>query len=244
MELLLEIDYREKAIKNTFTDGDGISSSSINYSIVNLEVGDFVFKIGEKIVLIIERKTTRDLLSSITDGRFRDQKTRLTMTNAPICYIIEDEKNSGDLEPREKTMYRGSIVNLLFKHNFKVLFSESVDETVNLLINIFNKIQKEEILSNGSDGSGILVSKSKLIADNMFVSQLCLIKGVSKPIAEVVVEKYKSPRELIHAYETEIRDPENLLQDLQIGKRKLGKVLSKKIYDCYMGINLEPICYF
>ncbi len=48
----------------------------VNYSIENLETGDF--QIGDRI--IIERKTIRDLIDSIIDGRFIQQARQIHRT--------------------------------------------------------------------------------------------------------------------------------------------------------------------
>lgn len=224
MNLLLEIDYREKKILSLI--------SGINTQSTNLEVGDFLFK-NEDPILIIERKTISDLMSSIIDGRFRDQKQRLALTNLPVCFIIE--KDSFQMNDKHRTMYRGSIVNLLFKHSYKVLHSNSPSETVDILTTIYNKIKKGDISFEQSTLLPEFNSKSKLVSDNMFVSQLCLIKGISKGIAKQIVEKYRSPKDLLNAYETGLESPEELLSNLilQNGKR-LGSVLSKRIYESYI----------
>lgn len=231
MELLLEVDYRERKVKEI------ISENEINIQYVNLEVGDFVFRQGSERLLIIERKTISDLMSSIIDGRFRDQKERLSLTNLPVCFIIE--KDSFQMNDRHRTMYRGSIINLLFKHRYNVIYSNTPKETSDILTTIYNKLKKGDICfgDNGNEQQVDFTSKSKLVADNMFVSQLCLIKGISKAIAKIIVEKYKTPKDLINAYETGI-ELSNLI--LQNGKR-LGNVLSKRIYEVYVGTGSNAV---
>ena len=227
--LILHTDYREKKIISLLNE-----NMVGKFQIENLEVGDFIFKKSNECKLVIERKTISDLMSSIVDGRFRDQKQRLALTTLPICYIIE--KDSFHMNDRYRSMYRGSIVNLIFKHHFNVLYSNSPVETCELLTTIYKKIENEEMLTGLEIEKDTIVfnSKSKLISDNMFVSQLCLIKGISKAIAERIVDKYRTPKDLINAYETGIESPEDLLADLllQNGKR-LGKILSKRIYETY-----------
>ena len=66
----------------------------INVSVEPLTLGDIVFfdleTSSEKI--IIERKSTRDLMSSIRDGRYEEQSYRLSGSSHPnhdIMYLIE-----------------------------------------------------------------------------------------------------------------------------------------------------------
>jgi hypothetical protein len=101
---------------------------------------------------------------------------------------------------------------------------------------MFNKIKKGDILLDGSETciKENFVSKSKAVSDNIFVSQLCLIRGVSPAIAEKIVEQYKTPRELIKACDMYDGPSENFLSDiiLKNGKR-LGKALSKRIMSTF-----------
>ena len=66
----LEIDYREKCLKEYFEQ-----KSYCN--IVNLTLGDIILKYDNNIILLIERKTAADLAASIRDGRHNEHKYRL-----------------------------------------------------------------------------------------------------------------------------------------------------------------------
>jgi ERCC4-type nuclease len=230
LDLVLHIDYREQKI------ADSLVNDICETKVVNLDVGDFIFRINDTSKLIIERKTTSDLMSSIIDGRFRDQKNRLGMTGLPVCFIIEKDTNLRNDTAKKKIMYRGSIINLIFKHKFNVIYSDSIEETSQILKTMFNKIKKGDILLDGSETciKENFVSKSKAVSDNIFVSQLCLIRGVSPAIAEKIVEQYKTPRELIKACDMYDGPSENFLSDiiLKNGKR-LGKALSKRIMSTF-----------
>ena len=64
---------------------------------------------------------------------------------------------------------------------------------------------------------------------------LLQIPGVSKIFVESILEKYTSIKKIIQEYdnlETE-KEKENLLTDLELKgkKRKVGKVVSKRIYE-------------
>ena len=54
----------------------------------NLLLGDIVYANEDKEYIIIERKTINDLLSSIKDGRHREQKMRLMNTNKNKVHYI------------------------------------------------------------------------------------------------------------------------------------------------------------
>jgi len=128
-----------------------------------------------------------------------------------------------------------AIQNLIFKHQFKVLFTESVDDTVDQ-IKMFYKKLKDYSFSLSTVQPATLIKKSSKIIDNIYINQLSVIPGVSLSIANKISERYPSFFELIKAYTTST-DSELLLADIQLGnKRKLGKCLSKKIYECLMDV--------
>ena len=85
IELL--IDHRERELKTFFAN-----YSNVKFS--NLDIGDIVFRYQGDIVVLIERKTIGDLISSIKDGRYREQKMRLLKyrednPHIKILYILE-----------------------------------------------------------------------------------------------------------------------------------------------------------
>jgi crossover junction endonuclease MUS81 len=230
----LEIDYREREI---LAKMEGFSD--INFTNQNLLIGDFIFRNERgEILLIIERKTIKDLCASIIDSRFREQKERLIESvhdPSKIVYILEGSKRIKGKGTLSKTIMDSAIQNLIFKHQFKVLFTESVDDTVDQLKMFYKKL-KDDSFSLATVQPATLIKKSSKIIDNIYINQLSVIPGVSLSIANKISERYPSFFELIKAYTTST-NCELLLADIQLGnKRKLGKCLSKKIYECLMDV--------
>jgi len=242
MDIILEIDYRENSILKLFLAenikiSDNIYSfENINYKICNLHIGDFVFKNNmNEILYIIERKTINDLCSSITDSRFREQKERLLESvndSSKIIYIIEGNKNQiSKFSKINKTTINSAIQNLILKHQYKVIFSDSLDDTLEQLQLLYKKIKENDILIKPS--VGIIVKKSDKLNNNIFINQLTVIPGVSQNAGLKIHEIYKSMTHLINTLEnnTNVIDKELFLSNIQVSeKRKIGKVLSKKIY--------------
>lgn len=255
MQLL--IDFREKwAVKKVtssdvnppLTEGTTIVNGvSVNYCIANLEVGDFIIKDSEgNILIIVERKTIRDLSASITDGRFRQQKERLfESTNDPckILYILEGDKGS-TLVPRSEsqkgllpqTIIDGSIHNLIFRHKFKVVWTDGQSDTLNNIALLYKKFENREFDTVTQPVPPTkLVQKGSKISNNVFALQLSAIPGVSYATALVLSKSYKSMKNLVDAYNTteSEKDKESMLSNVQLTeKRKLGNALSRKIYVC------------
>jgi crossover junction endonuclease MUS81 len=227
-----------------------INNVLLKFKICNLPIGDFIIKNSldeennfEKIQLIIERKTYSDLSASIIDGRFREQKNRIDeaiQNKDQILYILEGQTNCNLKRGINNVTLNSAIINLIYKHHYKVLHTNTLEDTLNSIILIYKKIINNEInLSNVSNESNNislvtpLKTKGNKIKETLFATQLSVIPGISYKTALVISNHYKNINELINFYNNSQEIDKNiLLADIQINdKRKIGKALSKKIYE-------------
>lgn len=260
----LLIDYREKSVIEIFQEGFGIHTATDVESIVNingefckvviknLPVADFVYQKDGQDILYIERKTKSDLISSIIDGRFREQKSRLNQCENPVLYFIE---SPGQILKRAKPsehiqkIYYSSILNMQFNHGFKVIVPLNAQESFEILVLLFSKLKNKDFLTTTpSTESKVAIvrpkTKAQSIHENLFLHQLCLIKGVSVTIGEQITKVYGCAGSLCSAYLelTNETEKEDLLSSIQTtDKRKVGKALSKRIYHSIMGQNKDQL---
>ena len=141
------IDTREakliELIKNT-------TSFTLPYEVKNLQIGDIIIsssKYPEK-QIIIERKCMTDMICSIKDGRYKEQKLRLqaeverSNANIRICYLLEGV--IADLRlPNDKTLLYGSIVSSTFRDNIPLLRTNNLNETLDIIIRIHERMNKD-----------------------------------------------------------------------------------------------------
>ena len=90
------IDNREKQLYTNIKERDlDIYKDKIEINVEQLDIGDIhiYFSYNDNNYLYIyERKTSNDLISSIKDGRYKEQKLRLKASNAiSINYLIEGD---------------------------------------------------------------------------------------------------------------------------------------------------------
>jgi ERCC4-type nuclease len=89
-----------------------------------------------------------DMICSIKDGRYKEQKLRLqsevekSNSNTRICYLIEGVINDLRL-PNDKTLLYGSIVSSTFRDNIPLLRTNSLNETLDIIIRIHERMSKE-----------------------------------------------------------------------------------------------------
>lgn len=248
--LHLICDSRETKLNDKLKLIDNLEFST-NFK--NLELGDFIFSKDEKIILIIERKTTADLFSSIRDGRYKEQKIRLlnNYKKTQILYIIEgDLTSSSNYQKNFNSIVKGSILNMIFRDTLPLIRSKNSDETLELLISIGKKIIKNpeffnknlELPHNSQNElkyeDTIKISKKQNMTPKMCnIVQLCQIPGVSTKIANIILESHGSISNLIITYNSIEDEPQKkeLLKNLVIKNeektRKLGPKLSERIYE-------------
>jgi len=242
------IDNRERKVI------DCISTKKIEYKLINLDVGDYIFsykQLENSPKVIIERKTIDDLASSIKDGRYKEQKVRLLNEQRKghqVIYIIEGNINNKVGKISSKT-FNSVIVNGIIRDGIYTYISKDIEDTVNFLIKSFEMIKKTGQIWNRFPINNMYAENNQLNKDNTeyisniksvkkdnltpkvcFIHQLAQIPGVSVKIATAISDKFKSITELIH--EIEIDEGESVCE-IKYGKtqRKIGPVISKRLYD-------------
>ena len=240
----LIIDTREKKFINKFDENINIYKNNID--IKQLEIGDFYFIINNELDIIIERKTIDDLSKSLIDKRYSDQKNRLNNlinfnNKKIICiYIIEGPRNN-NLE----NSFWGIITNLIIKNNFFIIQTKNIDETGEVIFNIFSKALKEkyDVINESVDFS--LYKKSKSInPENCFLIQLCSIPNISTKKANAIKNKFTNFKNIIlklqnKTYLEKVKEFTDIVVENKNTKRKLGEKTAKKIVDYIFFENLE-----
>jgi ERCC4-type nuclease len=205
-----------------------------------LELGDIIIRneVNEEPVFIIERKTLNDLYSSINDGRHREQKMRL-VNNYPkskIAYLIEGNLNQLQ-ESRYKIVY-GAMLNTQLRDNLRIFRTNDLKESCFLIKALLQKLEKNPEWTQSQSAKldycdTIKTNKKENMTPEVcHIVQLAQIPGVSHSMSKKILEKYTTLSNLIIAYLNS--DPSEgglLLADIPLNdKRKLGKVISQRIY--------------
>lgn len=263
MTLTILVDSREAKLKKYFVSGNRQNKDAL-VSFQGLDIGDIQLRNTEtgEIVYIIERKSISDFYCSINDGRYREQKARIlgsVSNKARVAYIVEGNTldTSLNLNELQRRIVQAAIVNLQLRDKITVYRTSNTIETGMYIDLLYKKLtENPDWISNTpesqqqqtpqqSQGYNHLVKTAK--RENLTPSvcqkvQLAQIPGVSASIADVVLNEYTSLVNLISCYqsipETETGSRELFLSTLQVTpKRKLGKVLSARIYKYLFNIN-------
>ena len=187
------LDHREMELKRTMVD------SFIHAK--QLDIGDVLFAHQQNIVLVFERKTASDLSSSVIDGRYLEQKTRLqtfsTEHKVPVVYIIEGCSMICHNDERLSENSLSALkIALLFDDDIKVVYTENVQQTVEFLRRAFqhvsSNIHRCECPKATMDDI-MCMKKNRLITSaNLFRLQLAQIPGVSIKISQIIATTFSN----------------------------------------------------
>ena len=158
--LELEVDYREKKLIDLLNLANNSRLDKIKITTPNLKVGDIILKyhhiskIKEETYykMIIERKSVSDLMSSIKDGRYKEQKMRIKscqtqdLKNGIKCqffYLIEGNVNTVKFRKKQnsKGIY-GSWISMLFRDDIKMIRTWDLEETSVFIMRLVDRVLK------------------------------------------------------------------------------------------------------
>lgn len=179
-EIILIIDNREiRSQRDRDFFQTRLTSLKIECDVRPLSVGDVVWiakhkKTGKEVILnyICERKRLDDLVSSIKDGRFQEQKNRLKKSGMKqLYYLVEDvaigEMNKfGDMTDAIQT----AMSMTMTVSNFYLKRFKSIEDTIAFLASL-TQIIKDQLATKKTN---LLVIRARSIKNQAEYSQLIM----------------------------------------------------------------------
>ncbi len=234
------VDNRE-SIKDT------IKHKIPNSIFENLDIGDYLFKLDDQPILVLERKTIADYAASIKDGRNREQKKRLTSNFQPnqILYIIEGDLTSNNCNFQfnkvTKDTIISSMINTMLRDNIHILHTSCHNETIDCLDMILTKFKKQGLsfMEDKTTHSEDLIQtckpskKSNMTVDIGFQMMLNNIPNVSTKLSKRISEKYNSINQLVTQLHTFDNNTEriNFIINIKMDDTTKGRKISKTAAD-------------
>lgn len=234
----LYVDNRETKCLSCF-------SKDTIYEIKQLDIGDFQIVNVEddnKPIYVIERKTIQDLVSSLKDGRYSEQKIRACslLGNVRFAYIIElNNSFSWKEENVADKQINSVIINTMIRDRINIFFSNDVNDSCTLVSNIFNRFNKNKekyyfdtnIINteNHLNCISIQSKKQKNINNTKTVAelQLAIIPGISIANAKDILGEFnaESYTDLIYKIKN-CENPDKILGNIKgIGKVKVKSIM-------------------
>jgi ERCC4-type nuclease len=229
----------------------------------NLPLGDIIISNGKDDILIIERKSIRDLAASIKDGRYDEQSYRLNgiaHENHNIIYLIEGDINHFKNIKMDKMTIYSAIFSLNYFKGFSVMRTFSVEETAFFICNTTKKLIKEEnekkkgyyskeniinqdkaLVVEENNYINVIkkVKKENITPNNIGEIMLCQIPGISTTAALTIMKKYTKIQDLILALQTD----ENCLKDISyLNNNGQQRKINKSSGEIIIKFLIRPSC--
>ena len=177
-----------------------ILTENANVKINRLEVGDYILsnRIG------IERKSSNDFIESLIKGTLFPQILSLSNTFEVPILIVEGE-DVYSIRNMDKRSIRGAIISAMVDFRVRVIFTKNSEETVNFLVDISLREQKEK------DRMPTIRGEKKVM--NLKEKQLFIVEGlpeVSSVISRRLLRKFGSVFRVFNADEIELKEVEGV----------------------------------
>jgi DNA excision repair protein ERCC-4 len=197
------VDYREKpsGLPNLLVD------SGFDVTIVKLPYCDYIIDLG----ISIERKTGRDFVVSIIDGRLFKQASRMRKrTNRPV-FLLEGSPFHVDVDIHRKAI-KGAILSIQVAWCIPIIYSRSMEDTCT----IFNILATQQ-----ENQTEVLELRHGFRSKRMLSKKLYLLQGLPNigPVMALRLIKYfKTVRRVMNASMNELMEVEG------IGKNTAEKI--------------------
>jgi crossover junction endonuclease MUS81 len=226
---------------NTYT---GIQD---DITIKRLDLGDFIITQDDKIIVVIERKTLSDLVSSIKDGRYKSQKQRLLelKNKCPECkiiYLFEEFitfSTSNNFKQLMITSIKSAFINTIFRDDLTIVTTTDTNDSLNFLLYTLQQFKScpEKYMKNKNvemniemniemKSNQICLKKKKISHNDILLHQLACIPGIGLQQANSILKRFDNihnMKDLIN----ELEKNSKLLLDIKgVGVKTNNTILS------------------
>ena len=187
---MFKVDHRETKCKQLAEE------QKVDVTYENLVYGDFQLLDAQgQIKFIFERKTNADLLASIKDGRYKNQKAKLFGAGfkpSQIYYVIEGSVSFTNTQNQQNKILQGAVINTLMRDKIGCFVTKSTEETWQLICNIAKRVREEpdkyKTESQEIEAQTVVETSATDSTKVVFHKMLCQVPSVSdKTAAELVI---------------------------------------------------------
>lgn len=202
-QLRIIVDEREK--KSGIPDL--LKAVGVNIEIKTLPVGDYI--VAPEIV--VERKSIRDLISSIFDGRLFDQCNRLREHFQHPVILMEGNVDEIEEFTENPLVFYGALSSIALDFKIPVLPTPNATHTAKLLVSMSSR-------KDATKGPFLKKIKKSSDLQRQQLSVLCSLPGIGEKLATRMLEKFGTPLQVLGASSVELSKVEGL------GKERAKKI--------------------
>jgi len=178
---------------------DLLKSIGMNIEMKTLPIGDYIVAPET----IVERKSIRDLMASVFDGRLYDQCTRLKEHFEHPIVLMEGNVDEIEEIAENPLIFYGALSRVVLDFKIPVIPTPSADHTAKLLVSMCSRLDSPK---------GPYLKKIKKSSDleKQQLSVLCSLPGVGEKFAVRMLEKFGTPLKVFSATTAELAKIEGL----------------------------------
>ncbi len=189
-----------------------LKSVGLNLEMKTLPVGDYIVAPET----VVERKSIRDLVSSVFDGRLFDQCTRLKEHFQNPIVLIEGNVDEIEEIAENPLIFYGAVSAVALDFKIPVIPTPSATHTAKLLVSMCSR-------KDSPKGPYLKKIRKSSDLERQQLSVLCSLPGIGEKFAVRMLEKFGTPFKVFTATTAELAKVEGL------GKARAKKI--KKMLD-------------
>ena len=191
-----------------------LKSVGLNMEMKTLLVGDYIVAPET----VVERKSIRDLMSSIFDGRLFDQCSRLKEHFQHPIVLMEGNVDEIEEITENPMIFYGAISRVVLEFGIPVIPTPSANHSAKLLVSLCSK-------KESSKGPFLKKIKKSSDLEKQQLSVLCSLPGIGEKFAVRMLEKFGTPINVFTATIADLAKVEGLGQ---ARATKIKKMLDSK----------------
>ena len=178
---------------------DLLKSIGLNLEMKTLPIGDYIVAPET----VVERKSIRDLLSSVFDGRLFDQCSRLKEHFQYPIILMEGNVDEIEDIAENPLIFYGAISTVVIDFKIPVIPTPSASHTAKLLVSMCSR-------KDSPKGPYLKKIKKSNDLEKQQLSSLCSLPGIGEKFAIRMLEKFGTPLKVFTATTAELAKVEGL----------------------------------
>jgi DNA excision repair protein ERCC-4 len=203
---------------------DLLKSIGMGVEMKTLPIGDYIVAPET----IVERKSIKDLMASVFDGRLYDQCTRLKENFEHPIVLVEGNVDEIEEITDNPLVFYGALSRVTLEFKIPIIHTPSASHTAKLLVALCSK-------KDGPAGPYLKKIKKSSNLETQQLSTLCSLPGIGEKFAVRMLEKFGTPLKVFSATTSELAKVEGLgesrakkIKNMLTTKNKLQKESNQK----------------
>jgi DNA excision repair protein ERCC-4 len=201
-----------------------LKSVGMGVEMKTLPIGDYIVAPET----IVERKSIKDLMASVFDGRLYDQCTRLKEHFEHPIILVEGNVDEIEEITDNPLVFYGALSTVVLEFKIPIIPTPSASHTAKLLVSMCSR-------KDAPKGPYLKKIKKSSNLETQQLSSLCSLPGIGEKFAVRMLEKFGTPLKVFSATTSELAKVEGLgearakkIKNMLTSKNKLQKETQQK----------------